>query len=151
MNIELYKMAQSPNTITKKLTLGFKFENCIFKKGTSILNPIITVSGASDVEAIIDNNYVKIPKLSRYYFVTDIIILTGGTFELHCKVDVLYSFKDDILASIQLVTRQENKNNKYITDGRLPMHSDNIYIGNKFGDSVTTETNNRIILKTTGK
>lgn len=144
-------MAQSPNTIKKDLTLGWKMENCIFKKGTSILNPIITVSGLPNVESVIDNNYVKIPKLSRYYFVTDIIILTGGTFELHCKIDVLYSFKDDILASTQLVTRQENKNNKYITDGRLPMHSDNIYIGTRFGDSVTSEVNNRIILKTTGK
>lgn len=155
MNIELYQLNSPVNQVTKKVYAeSLKFTDCILKHDTSITKPTIIIntnSYSNDIDVIRLYNYVKVPKLSRYYFIDDIIFLTGRRIEIRCSVDVLYSFKDDILSSKQLVSRSESNNNKYIVDSELPLHCDNLYIGTSFGESVTNEDTQRLVLKTMGK
>ena len=95
-------------------------------------------------------NYCYCPNLERYYFITDIIFTRQGLVELNCSVDPLMSFKDDILNSKQLITRQENKQQRYIPDPSLPIHSQVKTEIRQFGENVggTTMT---LLLQTTGK
>ena len=69
---------------------------------------------------------------------------------MQCDVDPLMSFKDDILNSTQLITRQENKIEKYIPDQSLPIHSATKTEIRQFGNDVGGN-GYTLILQTTGK
>ena len=43
-------------------------------------------------------NYCYCPTFNRYYYINDIIYLSGGRAVLKCTVDVLMSWKDNIKA-----------------------------------------------------
>ena len=93
------------------------------KGALSVENPVLILQYKSDIQPNI--NYVYIPEYNRYYFVTDIINLTGGRYELHCKVDVLMSFKDYILNLSCIVDKQSSKDNAnmYLDDGSFVVQS----------------------------
>ena len=115
MNIELYHCNDAPIKVSKKLTDGAIFENCILKEETNMLTPNIIISGVKDIEHISKFNYVKIPKLNRYYFVLD-MTYTNSRVSISCKVDPLYSFKDSILASKQVVSAERESGKMYLSD-----------------------------------
>lgn len=93
------------------------------KGALSVENPVLILQYKSDIQSNV--NYVYIPEYNRYYFVTDIINLTGGRYELHCKVDVLMSFKDYILNLSCIVDKQSSKDNAnmYLDDGSFVVQS----------------------------
>ena len=70
------------------------------KENTSIINPVVTIEttaenmfGTNDSHGC---NYFSIPSFNRYYFLTDVVVLETGLFELYGHVDVLGSFKSSI-------------------------------------------------------
>ena len=117
MNITLFKTKSGNNVINKKLTseknLG---NNCIMADNTSVTNPTVIIGGIASLDTISDYNYAHIPQCHRYYYINDIIALSGGRIKLVLTVDVLMSYKTDILNSTQLVTRQKNKGKMYLAD-----------------------------------
>ena len=117
MNITLYKTKSANNVIHKKLTseknLG---NNCILTDNTSVTSPTVIVGGITSLDSISDYNYAYIPQGHRYYYINDIIALSGGRVKLVLTVDVLKSYASDILNSTQLVTRQKNKGKMYLAD-----------------------------------
>lgn len=56
---------------------------------------------------IFDYNYLYIPDLNRYYFIENISASTNNVYTLSCSVDVLMSFRDEILALEVYVDRNE--------------------------------------------
>ena len=64
-----------------------------------------------------DSNYCFIPKFNRYYFIDEIIPITGDRSIIKCKVDVLESFKDDIKSLTAIINKQETISDKFIDDG----------------------------------
>ena len=130
MNITLYKTKSANNVINKNLTseknLG---NNCILTDNTSVTSPTVIIGGIRSLDTISDYNYAYIPQCHRYYYINDIIALSGGRVKLLLSVDVLMSFKTDILNSTQLVTRQKNKGKMYLAnadwtvDGRTYLRS----------------------------
>ena len=142
MVAKIYKTKSAPNVVTKTLSEVVAFEEVIFKEHTSLLNPTIIINGVSNassytIEDIGTSNYFSIPKVNRYYFITDITMMSGGRVAITGKVDVLMSFKTDILGSTQLIVRQEKKTNNYLIDTDIPLSSKKQVIEHEFGDSIT--------------
>lgn len=141
MIAKIYKTKSAPNVVNKTLSEVVTFEEVIFKEDTSLLNPTIIINGVSNassytIEDIGTSNYFSIPKVNRYYFITDITMMSGGRVAITGKVDVLMSFKSDILGSTQLIVRQEKKTNNYLIDTDIPLSSKKQVIEHEFGDSI---------------
>ena len=117
MNITLYKTKSANNVINKKLVSEKNLGNsCILADNTSVTSPTLIIGGIASLDSISDYNYAYIPQCSRYYYINDVIALSGGRVKLILTVDVLKSYASDILASTQLVTRQKNKGKMYLAD-----------------------------------
>ena len=121
MLITFYQNQSAPNVIPKVKTKKFERIGTL-KNNTSVRNPVIQLKVA-DYDNARQCNYCYIADFSRYYYIDDIRIV-NAIIEISMTVDVLESYKDDILNSTQLVARQENKKNYSIIDNRLPMCSD---------------------------
>ena len=116
MNIKLYSTSSEVNVLNKLINY---IDECsaVIKGNLSYENPVIVLQYKSSIQPEI--NYVYIPEYKRYYFIEDIIDLTGGRYEIHCNVDVLSSFNNDILKLSCVIDKQEytDKSNLYYNDG----------------------------------
>lgn len=85
----------------------------LLKNGCSIDNPVfyLSASGFSD-------NYVKWN--DRYYYVTDITYETNTRTAVSCTLDVLATYKSDILASTQFVSYSSVSGGTWLPDTRIP-------------------------------
>lgn len=122
MNIKLCSSVSEIVAINKDVSI-INDVSATIKGALSVENPVLILQYKSDIQSKV--NYVYIPEYNRYYFVTDIINLTGGRYELHCKVDVLMSFKDYILNLSCIVDKQSSKDNAnmYLDDGSFVVQS----------------------------
>ena len=122
MNIKLCSSVSEIVAINKDVSI-IDDVSATIKGALSVENPVLILQYKSDIQSNV--NYVYIPEYNRYYFVTDIINLTGGRYELHCKVDVLMSFKDYILNLSCIVDKQSSKDNAnmYLDDGSFVVQS----------------------------
>lgn len=116
MIINILQTSSANNVISKNVSSIKDSVSCNVKEPISIINPVVILS--FDVETLMAN-YAYIPDYKRYYYINDIIPLTGDRIELHLSVDVLYSFKDDILNSTAIIDKQQNvrNSNVYLNDG----------------------------------
>lgn len=154
MNIRLYNISDNPNKVKKSASKsgGTIIEDVRFKDADSlnVLNPTLILNINTDISECIKFNYVYIPKTTRFYYITNISTV-GGLIAIDCKVDVLMSWCDDILASQQYVARSESNINGIVVDNLLPIHSDHLINIEPFGDSVYDENCYYCILETAGK
>ena len=156
MFLRLYKNSSADNVVDKSVNLLHEFEEVIFKEESSFFFPVIIIGGIKndafiDLESISKCNYFSLPKFDRYYYITDIIMKKGQCIEIHGKVDVLMSFKADIMSSsqdAQLIVRQEVKKNNYLVDSEMPLSSKKQIIEHEFGDVLAD--NGYYILATVG-
>ena len=117
MNITLYKTKSANNVISKKLVSEKNLGNsCILGDNTSVTSPTVIIGGITSIDTISDYNYAYIAQCHRYYYINDIIALSGGRVKLILSVDVLMTYKTDILNSTQLVTRQKNQGKMYLAN-----------------------------------
>lgn len=87
---------------------------------TSLLSPSLRLCIPSD--GILQCNYVHIIKFSRYYYIDDWTYNADGTWTANCSVDVLASWKTQIISSPGYVGRAENASiqNQYALDTYYP-------------------------------
>lgn len=86
----------------------------MLKEPTSIDRPKFHLSAAS-----FDYNAAKWG--DRYYFIDDIVSVGEGRWEVTCVLDVLATYKADILASTQFVTYSSSGSSTWLPDTRIPM------------------------------
>ena len=131
------------NVVKKNLVFNEEkdiYKNCVFLNETSVLVPKILIMGV-DYDKICKYNYMRIPAFNyRYYYITDISCVNRGIL-ISGKVDVLRTYKDDILASKQLVVRQENQANYLLPDSYLIPHAQSNFTVKNFGDSLQPNSN----------
>ena len=110
MKIELCKITDNPNKVNKNVEVVAELTSVKFIDDTSITNPVIRTSNIRDITNLRKDgvNYVHINALGRYDFIKDIVARKDGSVDLYLDVDVLMSFKDDILSSTQIINRAEN-------------------------------------------
>ena len=113
MEVILYKNSSENNVIGKSLA-QIKSVECNLKNDVSVVNPTFVLSYT---DSILDSNYCFIPKFNRYYFIDEIIPITGDRSIIRCKVDVLESFKNDIKSLTAIINKQETISDKFIDDG----------------------------------
>lgn len=107
------------------------------KNQTSIINPSIIIE--ADLTNIASCNYLTIPSFNRSYFITNIESLRNNLVEISAHVDVISSFKNEILANTAIVKRQENNWNLYIDDGIFKSYQNPIVITKAFPSGFTTQ------------
>ena len=115
MEIKLYKNLSENNVIGKTLT-QIKSVEANLKNDVSVINPTFILYYTDN---ILQSNYCFIPKFNRYYFIDEIVPLTGDRCIVKCRVDVLESFKEDIKSLTVILDKSQSiyKSNKYLDDG----------------------------------
>lgn len=107
----------SKRTSSTKTPTGGKDITFTFKRGGSgdVLNPVIDVASVDDTY-----NYVYIPILSRYYWVTNVEFVNSTIYRYYLAVDVLASYRSGILDNESYILRASAESNKEITDTFFP-------------------------------
>lgn len=96
LEIYLYSYQGDVNVINKELESIIIYPLRV-KKSIDILNPNIKLQ--SDLDLInVGCNYAYITSFERYYFVNEISPYPNDIYELELQVDVLETYKEDILA-----------------------------------------------------
>lgn len=85
------------------------------KSGTSLISPtfLLQYSGRPNF------NYVSYE--GRYYFITDITQVNNDLWEIACEVDVLATYKTEILSSKQFVSYSSTHGDSWLSDTRIPV------------------------------
>lgn len=133
MDIVFYNNTSENNQINKVLTNATIITGTL-RSQTEYINPTILVEFDPT-----DYNYIYIEVFKRYYFITKIDTVRTGLWSVNCSVDVLESFKTEILALEVIVDKQETVGNQFKDDGSLVMENrkfNSIYnFTNGFNDS----------------
>lgn len=107
MKLILYKYAATPERIDKTsyLTQLGEIDEVKLKEDTNLMKPVfILKTPKGDTSNLWDSNYVKCVDTGRYYYINNITAMTGGRISIDGKIDVLYTYKDDILNSTAWVS-----------------------------------------------
>ena len=115
MNIQIQQTMSEKNKIGKSISTLYTASGAL-REGTSIINPVIMISGAN-VPTLKNANYMHIPDFNRYYFITDIKSVRNGLIEISGHVDVLQTYSSQIRNNTAIIKRNANSWNLYIEDG----------------------------------
>ena len=120
MTINLFQNNSDANVVSKSLTAKGTVTGTL-RDGCSIIDPVIKIEGisGSDLPYL---NYLEIVEFGRYYYIRD-IVLVGKLFEVHCHIDVLETYKDQIKPLPAIIARQESAYNLYLQDGLLKQYA----------------------------
>lgn len=114
MRITLYKNTSEKNKIGKNLTNSSTLTGTM-RDQTSITKPYIMIEHADPT----DFNYCYIDVFDRYYFVNEVTVIRNGLLGVSLVVDVLESFKTQILAQNVIVNKSQSNTNFYLPDENL--------------------------------
>lgn len=112
INVKFYTSTSDKRALTKTLT-GEVSKDCQITDNCDILNPTIEVNIFSGLS---NKNYMFINSWHRKYFIDNITVTSGGIAIIKGHVDVLSSYKDQILNCSAVVCRQQSKGNYYLND-----------------------------------
>lgn len=130
MTVKLYNNNSDKKVVNKDLTL-VETKDCILYDATNILNPVLKFKNMPS------GNYVYIPYLDRYYYITDITLSNQACF-VTCAIDVLYTYKNNIYNTVQYIERCENLRDTMLIDDRINMSVDSKIYTTSFGESIIT-------------
>ena len=97
---------------------------------TNLLKPVFKVKTFNN-----NANYIYVPNLRRYYFI-DNYTLSNQCVYLHCSVDVLMSYKTELLNTECLISRSETDYNDNIVDTLAPITENTVYTVKNFGENI---------------
>ena len=109
---ELNKITKSPTTVR---TL-----HGVLKEETDIVSPEILIEFDG---TLTDCNYMYIPTLSRYYFITKITSVRNKLWRVSAHCDVLKTYSEGILGTRAVVSRNEKKYNLFLNDSMYKVTS----------------------------
>lgn len=120
MQVNFYYNQSDYRYINKVLQEGKSFEG-VLRDECSVMNPVIMFES----QDVLRYNYCYIPEFQRYYAVTRTENYRNGLWLVYMEVDVLMSFRRDILRHKCIVSKQTMPENgdEYIDDGSLVMDS----------------------------
>lgn len=90
----------------------------VFREAIDLSSPTVIL----ELDTYPTFNYIHIPSLARYYYVTGITLVNSKLYALNCSCDVLMSFNTEIRAqSDVIIERQEHDFNPSLIDNNLPL------------------------------
>lgn len=116
MDIILYNTTDDNRKLNKTLT-AIKTIPVRLKDDTDIMHPVIELDAANLPPTA---NYCYIAAFGRYYYINQQGIKVGRDLMLTLSVDVLMSFKSQILASTVVAARSSKNFNRYLSD-KIPL------------------------------
>ena len=137
LTVKLYTMGSPKKSFRRALDTGIDFSTVQLKEDTSIEEPTLILKTDQNIS---NKNYLYISDFGRYYFVIDKTSVGYNLWKIRCHVDVLFSFKQGILANQAVIKRNQNKFNTYINDPEWRVYSNEDVITFKFSDSEFTKT-----------
>ena len=114
MRITFYTNKSEKNALTKVKTQIVRLDGTL-KDGTSILDPSVLCYHLDSY--IPDISYFYIDEFARYYFITGVEIVRTDLWQISGHVDVLATYKDQILANRAIIQRNQNNYNLLLNDG----------------------------------
>lgn len=133
----ILQINKSENTAFNKKITDVVTINGTLKEVTSLIEPVVQIDvrplTMNEFEDLIKKvNYMSISTFGRSYFVVEKKIINEYILEISGKVDVLVSFKDEILANRAIISKQENKWNTYLNDGTFKIYQNPYVVTKKF-------------------
>ena len=89
--------------------------SCILKEATSLDHPVFILEDSGTFSY----NYCKWD--NRYYFVDDVASVRNNIWEVSCTMDVLATYRAEILASTQYVAYSSLSGGTFLADTRIPL------------------------------
>lgn len=116
MQMQFLKNKSDLRYINKKITtVGNPITQLYLKDKTELINPVIILDDFPQ-----DVNYCHLSEFDRFYYLTNVEFI-DGQFYTSWHVDVLMSFKDDILKNKALVQRNTNDYDLYMQDNEFKL------------------------------
>lgn len=135
MTITLYNCTSEPNAINKTYTSIGDGLTGYFREATSVTNPSVLIESN-----IVNANYMHIGSpVNRYYFIDEIIAERTDLIRVKAHVDVLETYKNDILSIKGVVRRNAKDKNNYLNDDKLLVSSKREILTTKFSQSLDDE------------
>lgn len=113
MLIKLYNNKSDLNEAFKNLTLIAEKDVNVYDY-TDVTNPVFIFNDNIDIP--LNVNYVYAPEYGRYYSARP-ELLGAGNYALHCQVDVLSTYINDIAFVPCIIERESEHNDLYIDGG----------------------------------
>lgn len=114
MNIILYKSNAEKNRLDKSsLLTEIASLTGSLRDNSSIVSPSIRIRGGT---SFFQANYLYIAEFNRYYFIEDIIVEHTMDIIIKAHVDVLMSWKDEIVTNHAHIIRSTNLGDVKLTD-----------------------------------
>lgn len=152
MTIHLYKHGATPKRIDKSTFLNDVgvISGVVLKETENELTPDFILNTNS---LVYNANYFFCDFTSRYYYITDIEMMTGGRIVLHSRVDVLMTFRNEILSSstwVEVSDKTSDTSDNYdMLHNDFPFRQDYDILGKSTTDSIFWYANmsgNNIVL-----
>lgn len=109
---ELNKISKTP-VLVRTLTGNLRDE-------ADIVDPEILIEFDG---TLVDCNYMHIPALNRYYFITKIESVRTKLWRITAHCDVLKTYAQAILGTEAVIARSESKYNLYLNDSMFKVYS----------------------------
>lgn len=123
MTIDFYKINDVKNKINKTLGIPYTISNVFFKSNNiDIIKPFLRLS-----RDMTQYNYCFIRELNRFYFIEDVVIENNGIRNYKLSIDVLMSYKTEIM-----------NNKTHIIESENVINADNIEYSEKNNEVVST-------------
>lgn len=110
MLIEFYRNLSDPDTLNKNITKVFELIGTL-RDECDVENPVIMIEHCGMLFA----NYCYIPDFGRYYYIENQTIVRNDLVRLTLKVDVLYTYKEQIKALNVIINNSSDNNDNYLS------------------------------------
>ena len=122
IEIELDNLNCEPHLVSKTSGTNLLYVDTaygVFREEQNVLTPSVVI----EYDSVPNFNYVYIPSLSRYYFVTGITLVRYRVYRVDLKVDVLCTYDSDIRLQDAFVSRCRTTyaSTPYLIDERIPL------------------------------
>ena len=118
MYIKFYLNQMEPRTVFKSpILLGTRLSGNV-REELDIMRPSLLFEGNVIDDELAKANYLQIEDLDRYYFIDDIVAERQNVTRVNCHIDVLYTYRQQLLNVYGLIDRAEaySQYNKYVND-----------------------------------
>lgn len=122
MQVYFYNVTKKRNSTY--IPTQYTMKEVILKYDVSIINPVLALQ--ENYDGYVDFNYFYIPKFKRYYYITNVDFSNNIAY-ISGTVDVLASYRVDILNSTQYIIRSQSYWNGNILDSLYPTDSKPTY------------------------
>lgn len=150
MDLKFYKQSATPNRVDKSgyLTEIGTLSGVILKAETNLMRPTFILKTSP---LVYNSNYLYNTFTKRYYYIRTVTAMSGGRIAIDCDIDVLFTYKNEILNSSGWVVRSDQilttVDNYEMLHNDIPYRQDFDTLGLNFikGDTPFTTIDDRNI------